>query len=214
MISRIQRIQRKISIQNSLYTVALEKKFSYLFVTVNTIRRPKVDKKISSLMCARCHIKKKFVRKELLYFSTQPEKKMQAYATLRGALQHFQSLRIFVLNECVNILNLLLNIALLKTINFSEHYFSLLSLFRSFFFYSVHPQSATGNTQEPHCKKSHRLLYHVVGIRNRSAYFASQTKIAMNVCGVCRSKSKRPKKRNQRERKNKTAKRGGGTMKT
>lgn len=73
---------------------------------------------------------------QLSNISLQSQVKMRAYATLQLLLAihvhahaaflrifHFLSLylSLFVLNECVNILNLLLNIALLETIKFSEH---------------------------------------------------------------------------------------------
>lgn len=142
-----------------------------------------------------------FAHEELVYFSTQPEKKMQAYATLRGALRHFQSLRIFVLNECVNILNLLLNIALLKTINFSEHYFSLLSFFLSFFFFC---SSAISGWQHTRATLQKVALTIISCSRNkkpkRMLCQPNQNCNERAVC-VCRSKSKRPRKKKPTKKK-------------
>lgn len=75
------------------------------------------------------------------YISLQSEVKMQAYATLELCSQiHSHAgcayLSYFsVLNECVNILNLVLNIALLETINF---FFQTFRVCVSFFILSIY----------------------------------------------------------------------------
>lgn len=134
----------------------------------------------------------KIVQRTAIFLNSRRRRKCK-HMQLCGVLWVVSlALRIFVLNECVNILNLLLNIALLKTIKFSEHYFSVLLLCRRFFF-SLSPSAINdcGNT-----KATAKSLFHTEyiitcsGIRNRSACYhtnemCTTLKIVMNVLLAC-----------------------------